>query len=65
MRNYKTQMEAAKAGIITPEMEIVAGKEYKTPEEIRCSVAKGEVCIPCNINHKSISPEGIGAGLKT
>lgn len=65
MRNYKTQMEAAKAGIITPEMEIVAKKEYRTPEEIRVSVAKGEVCIPCNINHESLSAEGIGAGLRT
>jgi len=65
MREYKTQMEAAKKGIITPEMKTVAEKEYKTPEEIMRSVAKGEVCIPCNINHKSISPEGIGAGLKT
>ena len=34
-------------------------------EEIMNSVAKGEVCIPCNINHKSISAEGIGAGLRT
>jgi len=65
MRNYKTQMEAAKKGIITPEMKTVAEKEYKTPEEIMNSVAKGEVCIPCNINHTSISAEGIGAGLRT
>ena len=27
MRNYATQMDAAKKGIITKEMEIVAGKE--------------------------------------
>ena len=65
MRNYKTQMEAAKKGIITPEMEIVAKKEYIDAEKLRESVAKGEVCIPCNINHKSISPEGIGMGLRT
>ena len=26
--NYTTQMDAAKKGIITPEMEIVAKKEY-------------------------------------
>lgn len=65
MRNYKTQMDAAKKGIITPEMKVVAEKEYKTPEEIMQSVAKGEVCIPCNINHTSISAEGIGAGLRT
>ena len=30
MRNYKTQMEAAKKGIVTPEMETVAKKEIWT-----------------------------------
>ena len=65
MRNYATQMEAAKKGIITPEMESVAGKEYMEPEKLCELVAKGEVAIPCNINHKNISPEGIGAGLRT
>lgn len=65
MRNYKTQMEAAKKGIITPEMKIVADKEYMEAEKLRELVAKGEVAIPCNVNHKSISPEGIGTGLKT
>ena len=65
MRNYATQMEAAKKGIITPEVEIVAKKEYIEPEQLRELVAKGEVCIPCNINHKSISPEGIGSRMKT
>ena len=62
---YKTQMDAAKQGIITPQMKIVAEKEYKTPEEIREKVATGEIAIPANINHKSLSPEGIGSGLKT
>ena len=65
MRNYSTQMEAAKKGIITPEMEIVAKKEYIEPEQLRELVAKGEVAIPCNINHKSISPEGIGTRMRT
>ncbi|MGN1100628.1 MAG: phosphomethylpyrimidine synthase ThiC [Huintestinicola sp.] len=65
MREYKTQMEAAKKGIVTPEMEIVAKKEYALPEEIMKKVAKGSVAIPANINHKSLSPEGIGAGLRT
>ncbi len=65
MRSYKTQMEAAKKGIITKEMEVVAKKENLNPESIREKVAKGVVAIPCNINHKSISPEGIGDGLKT
>lgn len=65
MKQYKTQMEAAKAGIITPEMELVAKKEYMEPEKLRTSVACGEVVIPCNSNHKSISAEGIGQGLRT
>lgn len=58
-------MEAAKLGIITPEMETVAKKEYIDPEELRELVAKGEVAIPCNVNHKSISPEGIGTKMRT
>ncbi|MBS5124080.1 MAG: phosphomethylpyrimidine synthase ThiC [Clostridium sp.] len=58
-------MDAAKKGIITREMEIVANKESKNPEEIRSLVAEGKVAIPANINHKSLSPEGVGQGLKT
>ena len=65
MKHYKTQMEAAKKGIITPEMMIVAEKEQLTAEYIMQKVACGEVAIPCNINHKNISPEGVGSGLKT
>ena len=29
MKNYKTQMEAAKKGILTPQMQTVAEKEGK------------------------------------
>lgn len=65
MREYTTQMDAAKKGIITREMEIVANKESKNPEEIRSLVAEGKVAIPANINHKSLSQEGVGQGLKT
>lgn len=65
MRNYATQMDAAKRGIITPEMETVAEKEQLSAEVIRARVAEGTVCIPANINHKSLSAEGIGKGLKT
>ena len=62
---YKTQMEAAKRGIITPEMKLVAEKEYLDPEILRERVARGTVAIPCNVRHKSISAEGIGEGLRT
>ena len=65
MKQYHTQMEAAKMGIVTPEMEIVAKKEYIAAEELRELVAKGEVAIPCNINHKALSPEGIGTKMRT
>lgn len=65
MREYSTQMEAAKKGIITPEMKRVAEKEYMDPEVLREKVAKGEVAIPCNVRHTSIDPEGIGSGLRT
>jgi len=65
MRNYMTQMEAAKKGIITPEMRTVAEKEYTAPEKIRDLVALGQIAIPANINHKSLCAEGIGKGLRT
>ncbi len=65
MREYYTQMEAAKKGIVTPEMEIVAAKENMDAQKLMELVACGQVAIPANINHTSLSPEGIGTGLKT
>ena len=62
---YATQMDAARQGIITKEMEIVAEKEHRSEEEIRQWVAEGKVAIPANINHKSLDPTGIGSMLKT
>lgn len=62
---YKTQMEAARKGIITKEMEVVSKKEYRTAEEIRELVAKGQVVICANRLHKCIEPNGIGSMLKT
>ena len=48
MRNYTTQMDAARKGIITPEMKAVAAKEYRTEEEIRDLVGVPAVstCLP-------------------
>ncbi len=65
MKNYQTQMEAARLGIITPQMEIAAQKESIKPEQLRAAVAKGEAVIPSNVRHTSLSPTGIGAGLRT
>lgn len=63
--NYTTQMDAAKKGIITKEMETVAKKENRTPEYIRDLLAQGKIVIPANKNHKSLSAEGVGESLKT
>ncbi|NLZ46152.1 MAG: phosphomethylpyrimidine synthase ThiC [Clostridiales bacterium] len=65
VKTYKTQMEAAKKGIITKEMEIVAKKEQMEVEKLRGLVALGQVAIPANVRHASLSPEGIGKGMKT
>ncbi|ACV29141.1 Phosphomethylpyrimidine synthase [Anaerococcus prevotii] len=62
---YKTQMEAAKNGFVTEEMKIVAKKENVSEEFLLEKIAKGEIVIPRNKNHNSISPEGIGTGLRT
>ncbi|WP_026478766.1 phosphomethylpyrimidine synthase ThiC [Alkaliphilus transvaalensis] len=63
--NYTTQMDAARKGIITKEMEVVAQKEQMDVEKLRDLIANGKVVIPANKNHKSLDPEGIGEGLRT
>ena len=62
---YYTQMEAARKGIITEEMRAVARKEYRTEEEIRDLVAKGQVAICANKRHKCLDPNGVGSMLRT
>ncbi|MCD8294015.1 MAG: phosphomethylpyrimidine synthase ThiC [Clostridia bacterium] len=64
-RNYTTQMDAARRGIITPELETVAKKEQMTVEEMRELVASGKVVIPSNRNHTCLNPEGVGSMLRT
>jgi phosphomethylpyrimidine synthase len=58
-------MEAAKKGIITKEMKVVVEKERVDIKRLQELMACGKVVIPANINHKSLSPEGIGEGFKT
>jgi len=59
-----TQIESARAGVITPQMETVAAYEAVTPEYVREKVASGEVVIPWNRIRKP-KVAGIGAGLRT
>jgi len=63
--NYTTQMDAAKKGIITNEMEVVAKKESMNVESLRSLIAEGKIVIPANKNHKKLNAEGIGQDLKT
>ena len=65
MREYTTQMDAARKGIITKEMEAAAKKEQMAPEELRALIAEGKAIIPCNKLHTSIVPNAIGSMLKT
>ena len=57
-----TQLEAARAGTITPEMEFVAQRESLEPELVRDEVARGRMVIPANKVHltKKLEPMGIG-----
>ena len=62
---YTTQMDAARKGIVTGEMEAVARKERIDAAALRELVAQGKVVIPANKNHASLDPCGIGQGLRT
>lgn len=63
--DYTTQMDAARKGIITREMECVAKKEYMDVETLRGLVAEGKVAIPANKLHTCLDVNGIGSMLKT
>lgn len=65
MMNYTTQMNAARNGILTREMEAVAAKEQMEPGALMKLVAEGKVAIPANKNHACLEPNGIGSMLKT
>src|SRR4051812_1823700 len=47
----QTQLEAARANVVTPEMERVAVREIATAEFIRAEVARGRLVIPANVRH--------------
>lgn len=62
-----TQIDFARAGQITPQMEEVAEREHRDPEYIRERVADGRIAIPANIVHikKGMRAFGVGEGLST
>jgi phosphomethylpyrimidine synthase len=74
-----TQMQYARKGIVTPEMEFVALREAQrlerapegsgltlpTPEFVRDEVARGRAIIPANLNHPELEPMIIGRNFLT
>ncbi len=63
--SYTTQMDAARRGILTPQMKIVAEKEHMEENQLMQLVAEGKVAICANKNHKCLDPEGVGSMLRT
>ncbi len=63
-KQHRTQMEQARAGVITSQMEQVASAEGCPPEYIRQEIAAGRVVITHNLRRNS-APVGIGRGLRT
>ena len=54
---YKTQRQAAKLGIVTPEMALVAQKENRDEAFILEGVKNGTIAIPANVEHKCLSAD--------
>jgi len=65
MATFKTQIAAARDGIITDAMNAVAQKEYLRLEFIRDETAAGRIVIPANRHHVRLDPIGIGRALST
>ncbi len=61
-----TQLEHARAGNTTPEMEYVAKREELSPKKVREEVAAGRMVIPANTVHlkKQLEPMAIGIAAR-
>ena len=59
-----TQIELARQGILTPQMQTVADDEKVAAEFVRQMVAAGKIVIPWNHNRQP-KAVGIGKGLRT
>jgi len=60
-----TQLESARAGIVTEEMGLCAGQEGVTPEFVRRGVEDGTIGVCRNVRHGAIRPLAIGRGMRT
>src|SRR5438309_2005309 len=59
-----TQLEEARRGVVTPEMEYVARRERIAPELVRSEVARGRMVIPANKVHLGLGLQPMGIGIK-
>src|SRR6056297_2382016 len=63
--SYTTQMDAARQGIITPQMENVLQNEDLEKEELLENMAAGKLVIPANKKHKNAAGIAVGQGAST
>jgi phosphomethylpyrimidine synthase len=59
-----TQLQIARSGKLSPEMEFAAEAEGIAPEQLRRGLAEGAVVLPGNHNHQRLRPAAIGAGVR-
>jgi phosphomethylpyrimidine synthase len=57
----RTQLAAARAGIVTPEMEFAAIREQVPVGTVAEEIAAGRAILPCNIHHPQTEPMVIGS----
>ena len=62
---YKTQMEAARQGVLTPQMENVLKEEPIDPSRLLERMACGHIALPANKHHTNLKGGAIGSGLRT
>lgn len=58
-----TQLDYARQGLITEQMQAAADRESVSAEQLRAGIASGEIVLPCNLNHQNCIPIAIGKGL--
>jgi len=64
-RNYTTQMDAARKGIVTPELAEAARHEGIGTERLMALVAEGRAAIPANRGHAALAARAVGRELST
>ncbi len=60
-----TILDRVRRGDVLGEIQDVAIKEGRSPEFIAEHISKGQIVVPKNSRHSSLSPIGIGQGLRT